>query len=117
MICLKRNKRGFYLCKKIPNSTKFDKPIFYKLNYQPTNSVGERLTLGEDYTMYLKIKCTPNEASNFNNGDKCYVYKQPPTVHDPLCKNADYIVNGNPINTINQSEIRLMKLSGKNENS
>ena len=116
MICLKRNKRGFYLCNKIPNSTKFDKPIYYELNYQPTASVGERLTLGEDYTMYLKIKCTPKEAESFKNGDKCYVYKKPPINHDALCVDADYIVDGNPISTLNQSEIRLRKLSGKNEN-
>ena len=56
MICMKRNKRPFYLCKKIPNTTKFDKPIPCNLNYQPTNSVGERLTLGEDYSMYLKME-------------------------------------------------------------
>lgn len=115
MIGLKRNKRKFYLCSKIPNSTQFNKPILCNLNYQPTNSVGERLTLGEDYTMYLKIKCTPKEASIFKNGDKCYVYKDKPSEHDPLCRDADYIVDGNPLNNINQSEIRLRKLSGKNE--
>lgn len=113
MICLKRNKRYFYLCKKITNSTKFEKPIKCNLNYEPTNSVGERLTLGEDYSMYLKIKCTIKEASNFKNGDKCYVYVLPPKNHDELCKNADYVVDGNPSSTLNQSEIKLRKLSGK----
>ena len=113
MINLKRNKRPFYLCKKIANSTNFDIPIPYFLNYQPTNSTGERLTLGEDYTMYLLIRCTPKEAENFKNGDKCYIYVNPPTVHDLLCKNGDYIVDGNPINTLNESEIRLRKLSGE----
>ena len=112
MIGLKRNKRLFYLCKKIENSTKFEKPIECKLNYEPTNTVAERLTLGEDYSMYLRIKCTPKEASQFKNGDKCYVYVLPPEEHDDLCKNADYIVEGNPLNTLNQSEINLRKLSG-----
>ena len=115
MICLKRNKRKFYLCKKLPNSTKFDIPIPCNLNYEPTNSVGERLTLGEDYYMYLKIKCTPKEAEKFKNGDKCYIYNQPPKEHDALCRDADYIVDGNPTNTLNQSEIKLRKLSGRNE--
>lgn len=113
MICLKRNKTKFYLCKKIPNSTKFEKPIPCNLNYQPTNSVGERLTLGEDYSMYLKIKCTKQEASNFKNGDKCYVYVLPPEKHDELCNTADYVVDGNPADTLNQSEIKLRKLSGE----
>lgn len=113
MICLKRNKRPFYLCKKISGSTKFEKPILCNLNYEPTNSVGERLTLGEDYSMYLKIKCTKKEASNFKNGDKCYIYVLPPEVHDELCNTADYVVDGNPANTLNQSEIKLRKLSGE----
>lgn len=113
MICLKRNKRKFYLCKKLPDSTKFANPIPCNLNFEPTNSVGERITLGEDYSMYLKIKCTPQEASNFHNEDKCYVYVNPPKVHDALCKDADYIVDGNPINTLNNSEIKLRKLSGQ----
>ena len=112
MIGLKRNKRIFYLCKKIPNSTKFEEPIKVNLNYEPTNTVGEKLTLGEDYSMYLRIKCTLEEASQFKNGDKCYIYILPPKKHDDLCKNADYIVEGNPLNTLNQSEVNLRKLSG-----
>lgn len=110
---LKRNKSKFYLCKKIENSTKFEEPIKMKLNYEPTNSIGERLTLGEDYSMYLKIKCTLKEASVFKNGDKCYIYVRPPEEYDPLCKDADYIVDGNPATTLNQSEIKLRKLSGQ----
>lgn len=113
MICLRRNKRPFYLCQKLPNSTNFDVPIPCFLNFQPTNSIGEKLTLGEDYFMYLQIKCTPEEAKKFKNGDKCYIYVTPPAVHDVLCKDADYIVDGNPINTLNQSEIKLRKLSGQ----
>lgn len=115
MICLKRNKTKFYLCQKLPNSTKFDKPIPYTLNFQPTNSVGEVLTLGQDYSMYLKIKCDLKDAEKFSNGDKCYVYVLPPKEYDPLCKEADYIVDGNPLNTINQSEIKLRKLNGEYE--
>lgn len=112
MISLKRNKREFYLCKKIPNSTKFEEPIKCNLNFEPTNTIGEKLTLGEDYFMYLKIKCSVAEGSIFSNGDKCYIYVTPPEEHDELCKTADYVVDGNPANTINQSEIKLRKLSG-----
>jgi hypothetical protein len=115
MICLKRNKKKFYLCKKIPNSTKFDKPILCNLNYNPTNSTGEIISFGQDYSMYLRIKCSLKEATQFKNGDKCYIYVIPPEEYDPLCKDADYIVDGSPLNTINQSEIILRKLSGNNE--
>lgn len=113
MNCLKRNKSTFYLCHKIPNTTQFDKPIKKKLNYQPTNSVGETITLGIDYSMYLKVKCNKKQGEDFKNGDKCYINVLPPKEYDPMCKDADYIVDGNPLNTINASEIRLRKLSGE----
>lgn len=112
MINLKRNKQYLYLCKKITNSIEFEQPIKKHLNYRPTNSVGEMLTLGSDYSMYLKIKCTPKEAEDFKDNDRCYVYKQPPEEHDPMCNDADYIVNGEPLITLNEAEINLKKLSG-----
>lgn len=113
MIGLRRNKRRFYLCKKIFNDTKFEKPIPMFLNYQPIKSVGERLTLGEDYSMYLRIKCTSKESEAFENGDKCYIYVTPPKEYDPLCKKADYIVDKGSLGTINQGEVILRKLSGQ----
>lgn len=113
MISLKRNKQKVYLCKKIYNTLKFEKPKLFSLNYRPTNSMSDRLTLGDDYSKFLRIKCTPDEARNFSSGDKCYIYVKPPKIHDDLCKNADYIVNGDPLITLNEGEVSLMKLSGK----
>lgn len=113
MIGLRRNKRRFYLCKKNPNDTTFGEPITVFLNYEPTNSIGERLTIGEDYSMYLRIKCTPKESSLFKDGDKCYVFVTPPKIHDKMCRTADYIVDNGPQVTINQGEINLRKLSGE----
>lgn len=112
MISLVRNKRKFYLCKKIANSTKFKKPILKNLNYQPVNSVGEMLTLGEEYSMYLKIKCSPDEAADFNDKDRCYIYKKPEAGHNEMCDDADYVVDGEPIITLNEAQITLRKLSG-----
>lgn len=113
MIQQKRNKRYFYLCKRIKDSTKFEKPIKVHLNFVPTNSTGEIISLGENYSMYLKISCTPKQASMFKQGDKCYVYLKPPKEHDSLCKNADYIVSTEPMLTINEAQIQLRRLSGK----
>lgn len=113
MIQLKRNKRCFYLCKRIKNDTKFENPIKVYLNFVPTNSTGEIISLGENYSMYLKISCTPKEASMFKQGDKCYIYVKPPKVHDNLCKDADYIVSTEPMLTINEAQIQLRRLSGK----
>ena len=112
MVNLVRNKRKFYLCKKIANSTKFEKPIPKNLNYQPVNSVGEMLTLGEEYSMYLKIKCSPAQAADFSDKDRCYIYKQPEVEHNEMCDDADYVVDGEPIITLNEAEITLRKLSG-----
>ena len=112
MISLVRNKRTFYLCKKIADNTTFQKPIPKTLNFQPISSVGEMLTLGEEYSMYLRIKCTPNEAADFSDKDRCYIYKQPPKEHDLMCDEADYVVDGEPIITLNEAQITLRKLSG-----
>lgn len=112
MISLVRNKRPFYLCKKIADNTSFEKPIRKNLNYQPINSVGEMLTLGEEYSMYLRIKCTPSEAADFKDKDRCYIYKQPPVEHNLMCDDADYVVDGEPIITLNEAQITLRKLSG-----
>lgn len=112
MVGLMRNKRCFYLCKKIKNTVNFEEPIKKFLNYQPRNSVGEMLSLGEDYSKYLKIKCTPKEAKDFNDKDRCYIYKEPSKPFDNLCNDADYIVDGSPLITLNEAEINLTKLSG-----
>lgn len=112
MISLVRNKRKFYLCKKIADDIKFEKPKTKILNYQPISSVGEMLTLGEEYSMYLRIKCSPSEAADFSDKDRCYIYKNPPSIHNPLCEDADYIVDGEPIITLNEAQITLRKLSG-----
>lgn len=112
MINLKRNKRPIYLCNKIQNATTFKKPFKMFVNYRPTNTVGEMLTMGQDYSMYLKIKCEVEQGIKFQNGDKVYVNVKPPKIHDKLCKDADYIVEGSPMCTFNEAEIKLRKLSG-----
>lgn len=113
MIGLVRNKRYFYLCKKNIDDVKFGKPIKKFLNFQPTNSVGDMLSLGEEYSMHLKIKCTPKEAKDFHDKDRCYIYTKPSKPYNTLCDDADYEVNGNPLITLNEAEINLIKLSGE----
>lgn len=112
MINLKRNKKTFYLCKKVPNSTQFSEAEEINLHYEPTNSTGEILVLGQDYSEYLRITCTVEEGQKFSNGDKCYIYSKKPEEHDKMAKNADYIVEGNPQTTLNETRIMLRKLSG-----
>lgn len=118
MICLKRNKQTLYLCKKtiIKEITKYLEPIKIETNYQPTNSVGEVIAIGNEYTLYLRIKDIIEIGKQFSNGDRCYVYVKPPKEHDALCKKADFIVNGEPLITLNQAEVRLKRLTGGDEN-
>ena len=49
---------------------------------------------------------------DFKDKDRCYIYKQPPVEHDVMCEEADYVVDGEPIITLNEAQITLRKLSG-----
>lgn len=115
MISLKRNKRNLYLCKKYIDSnniTKYAQPILITTDYQPISSTGEIISIGPEYTHYLKIEDIPSVIEQFSNGDRCYIYVTPPIVHDELCENADFEVNGNPVTTLNSSTISLKRLTG-----
>lgn len=115
MTSLQRNKRILYLCKAYTdnNITKYKEPQLIETNYQPTNSQGEIIALGPEYTEYLKIKDNISIGKKFNNGDKCYVFVEPPKEVDALCKNADFIVSGEPLLTLNEGEVTLKRLTGK----
>jgi len=112
---LKRNKSVLYHSKRINDNgiIKFEIPKEKHLNYQPTNSSEDISAIGENYFMYLRIICNKEEALLFNTGDRCYVYKDKPLVHDDLlCSGADYVVDGIPLITLNSGEIKLKRLSG-----
>lgn len=117
MITLKRNKRKLYLCKKYieNNLTKYLEPELIETNYQPISSTGEMISIGAEYTQFLKIEDVIEIGNKFSNGDKCYVYVEPPEQKDELCINADFIVNGNPIITLNSATITLKRLTGDEE--
>lgn len=117
MICLKRNKQTLYLCKKYVenNITKYKEPIQISTNYQPVSSTGEMIAIGNEYTQYLKIEDIIEIGKQFSNGDKCYVYTNPPEEHDELCENADFYVNGNPLITLNSAVVSLKRLTGEDE--
>ncbi len=121
----KRNKKQIYICHKyIENGIeKFKEPIPIKENYSATNSESDLIAMGMEYPKYLRIKtdikvCIDGKwisrKSLYHPGDRVYVYVTPPIEHDVLCKNADYIVDTKPIESINQLEVMLFNLSGKN---
>lgn len=110
MISMTRNKRKIYLCKKKENSLEFENPIELKVNYRPTYSSSDALALGNNYTLYQTIKCTPKMAKNFSYNDR--IYMKEPENFNSSCNDADYYVYGQPLVTLNEAEITIRKLSG-----
>lgn len=110
MINMTRNKRTIYLCKKKENSLEFDSPIKIKVNYRPTYTSSDALTLGNNYNLYQTIKCTPKIAEQFSYNDR--IYMNEPEKFDGNCNDADYYVYGTPLITLNEAEITIRKLSG-----
>lgn len=112
MNTLRRNKQTLYHCKRENKDgiTQYKEPILKRVNYQPISSEESLESIGEVYSMYLRVKCIKSEGIDFNSGDKCYVYVDKPETHDLLCDTADYIVDSKPIHMLNSSEIILRRL-------
>lgn len=110
---LRRNKRKLYLCQKYIDNLidKFKEPMELWENYVPTNSEGDLISMGMDYPMYLRIKTNVSERNLFHPKDRLYVYVDKPSEHDPLCKDADYEVESDPMVFINEMEVVLHRLS------
>lgn len=113
MRTLERNKSLLYLCKKYEENGHifYQSPQPYYENYTPTNAESDLIGIGLTYPMYLRIKSDITNKDRYAPGDKLYVYVTPPNTTDKLAKNCDYIVDEEPLKTINQVEIRLKRLS------
>ena len=111
---LRRNKRKLYLCRKYVENEKdfFQKPVLIHENYLPTNSEGDLISIGMDYPMYLRMKPEISERDLFHEGDRFYIYTNPPEEYDNLCKNADYEIYKKPMIHIDSMEIMLKRRSG-----
>lgn len=116
MRSLLRNKRKVYLCQlyKDGNIKKYREPILVYDNYQVTNNDSDLVSLGLESYNYLKIKTDLSRIGIYHLGDRAYINVIPPAEHDPLCKTADYEVYKEPVVALNQLEIVLKKLSGRN---
>jgi len=118
---LRRNKRKLYLCQKYVDNNQIDKfrePILIHENYLPTNSEGDLISIGMDYPMYLRMKPDISEKELFHEGDRFYIFTEPPKVYDDLCKDADYEIYKKPMIHLNSLEVMLYRRSGvRNGNS
>jgi len=115
MRCLKRNKRTVYLCVEYQDGdiSKFREPISVNINYRVTNSDGELIALGRDFPKYIRMKTDLINKDLFHPKDRVYINVTPGETFDPLCKDADYEVDSDPIVSLNVVEITLSRLSGK----
>ena len=112
---LRRNKRKLYLCQKYVDNNQIDKfrePILIHENYLPTNSEGDLISIGMDYPMYLRMKPDISEKELFHEGDRFYIFTEPPKVYDDLCKDADYEIYKKPMIHLNSLEVMLYRRSG-----
>lgn len=113
---LRRNKRWLYICnqKKEGNRIVFDVPEKIKVNFQPIadGDMGQIIAMGQDYINRFIVYMTPSQAKKFHNFDRCYVFVEPPKVHDITCKDADFFVDGTPTRYINTSTVHLQRMKG-----
>ena len=117
---LKRNKRTLYVCnQKIVNDRKiFNKPRMIKVNYQPIadKDSGIILAVGMEYINRLIVYMKPSMAKYFRNGDRCYVFVDPPETYDKTCNTADFYVDGMPTKYLNESTVHLQRMTGDDSN-
>lgn len=115
MHTLLRNKRKLYVCTKTEtNGIKtYSEPIKLYENYRITNSKADLETFGLDSYQYIRIKTDNSHAQYYHLGDRVYINTIPPEEHDSLCKNADYEVIQDPVQTLNELEVMLKRRSGK----
>lgn len=116
MNTLARNRREIQYCSMYLNEDDiqvYKEPVPIKLNIQPITSADQMLAYGEAYPLYLQATVTINllEEYKMKAGDKCYVYNEVPEEYDALCKRADYIVDKEPIPTLNSATVRFKRLT------
>lgn len=119
MKTLHRNKRKLYLCTLYEENgiKKYREPIELYENWQVTNTDAEFMNLGLELFNFARIRTSIEHKDYYHTGDRVYLFTTPPTQHDFKCKTADYQVYKDPIITLNECNIWLQKISGRNANS
>lgn len=113
MNVLLRNRRKIHYCEMYSENgiEKFREPVSLQINFEPTNSSSQIFAFGNVYPVFLKGVVLNSFNVKFKPGDKCYIYNEPPVDHDELCDTADYIVDTEPLQTLNFTEVRFRRLT------
>lgn len=115
MKTLHRNKRKLYVCQiyQDGNLKKFKEPIELRENWQVTNTGADFKNLGLDSYDYVRIRTSVNHAEYYHLGDRVYINAKLPDTHDVMCKTADYEVYKDPVVMLNECEVLLKRMSGR----
>ena len=113
---LHRNRRKIYMCKAYRDGSlvKYEEPVLLKENWQLINTSTEVKQVGLEVYDGIRIKTSPSHAKYYHVGDRAYVFVDIPEQHDENCRDADYVVDADPLVTLNECHVLLKKRSGKN---
>lgn len=116
MRTLHRNKRTLYICELWEDNgiRKYKEPVMLRENWQLYSTDAEFINAGLDVYNYVRIKTNKRNAEHYHLGDRVYLFNSLPSEHDVFCKTADYEVYTDPIVTLNECQVILKKLSGRN---
>lgn len=111
MRTLTRDKKALFICKKIPESEpeQFETPVMRKLNVVSTSSEADIVAFGESYKEYRRAKISVEDIGLFHEGDRAYIYVEPPDVHDVLCETADFEIIS-VLDSVSQASILFKRL-------
>lgn len=116
MRTLRRDTRPLYVCKRIPNSepVQFGQPKKVMLNTVATTSESDLVAFGDSFKEYRRAKISINQMGNFNEGDRAYIFVEPPIMPDPLCSDCDFEIKS-VSDSVSQATILFKRLQiGKN---
>jgi len=96
---LERNKKPLYYCRRLtPTDTGyqdgmelFEPPVQRYLNYKSLDGETSLVTTGEVNTKNLIAKLYDG-TDQYEEKDRCYVYKAPSVPFDAFCNDADYVI-------------------------
>ena len=90
----------------------FSKPQKVKLSFLPLAVNGEITELGNEYSNKISIYTTKEFAQKIHNGDRFFIFKEPPEEYDRGCTTADYYVSGKPSIYLTEATIYLRRMTG-----
>ena len=90
----------------------FSKPYAVRLSFLPLAVNGEILETGLDFSKRISVYTTKEFAKKIHNGDRFFIFKNPPEEYDSTCATADYYVHGEPSIYMTEAIIYLRRMTG-----